>query len=262
VAVDPQFEPILRTAARSFLRGGSYPWQFAHWKLRLDPVFATILRRGWLPDRGNLLDLGCGQGVLLALLAAAREQHRAGQWPQGWPAPPMNLGLHGIERRADRVWMARRALQDGARIEQGDVRDVDFPSCSVVAVLDMLLYLGAADQQRVLERVAGALEPGGLLLVREADAAGGLAYQVTRLIARLSGMGRGGLWPEIHCRAAARWVSDLEALGFAVSAEPMSQGTPFANVLLVARKKAPLQPQTSADKRRSAGAEDRVSRDE
>ena len=133
--------------------------------------------------------------------------------------------------------MLFRSLGDGARIDQGDARDVDFPICSVVAILDMLLYLRPADQQRVLERVTRALEPGGLLLIREADAAGGLAYQVTRLIARLSGMGRGGLWPEVHCRAAAQWVNDLEALGFDVNVEPMSHGTPFANVLFVARKR-------------------------
>jgi hypothetical protein len=33
----------------------------------------------------------------------------------------------------------------------------------------------------------------------------------------------------------AQWRSALEALQFTVRAEPMSRGTPFANVLLVAR---------------------------
>jgi hypothetical protein len=33
----------------------------------------------------------------------------------------------------------------------------------------------------------------------------------------------------------AQWRSALEALQFTVQAEPMSHGTPFANVLLVAR---------------------------
>lgn len=37
------------------------------------------------------------------------------------------------------------------------------------------------------------------------------------------------------CRALAQWKQQLESLGFEVQARPMSQRTPFANVLLVAR---------------------------
>jgi len=236
-AVNRQFEPLLRAASRPFLRGGIYPWLFARWKLRLDPVFLSLLRNGYLPDRGRLLDVGCGQGVLLGLLVAARERYRRGEWPSEWAPPPLNLELRGLERRRDRVWVARRALRDGAQIERCDVRQAGFPRCSVITALDLLLYLAPGAQQDLLEKAAAALEPGGLLLLREADAAAGLSYQVTRWGARLSAMGSGGLWPEVHCRSAAGWRDLLGALGFSVSVtQPMSEGTPFANVLLVARK--------------------------
>lgn len=232
-----QFEPLARAASRPFLRGGIYPWQFAQWKLRLDPVFLSLLEKGCLPDRGCLLDVGCGQGVLLMLLVAAREQYRRGEWPSNWAPPPLNLELQGLERRRDRVWVARRALRDGARITRCDVREAVFPRCSAVTVLDLLLYLRPDDQRILLEKAAAALEPGGLLLLRDAEAADGVSCQLTRWSARLSAMGTGGLWPEIHCRSAREWARLLESLGFSVaSAEPMSAGTPFANVLFVARK--------------------------
>ena len=39
------------------------------------------------------------------------------------------------------------------------------------------------------------------------------------------------------CRTLPAWRSQLETLGFEVRSRPMSQGTPFANVLPVARVK-------------------------
>ncbi len=236
--VNRQFEPLLRAASRPFLRSGIYPWQFARWKLRLDPVFVSLMQKGYLPDRGRLVDVGCGQGVLLALLIAAREQYRRGEWPSGWAPPPLDLELQGLERRRDRVWVAHRALRDSAQVERCDVRETALPRCSVIALLDLLLYLEPDDQLRLLEKAAAALDSGGVLLLREADSAAGFAYQLTRWTARLSALGTGGLWPKIHCRSAAEWASLLEAVGFSVAAaEPMSAGTPFANVLFVCKKR-------------------------
>jgi hypothetical protein len=40
--------------------------------------------------------------------------------------------------------------------------------------------------------------------------------------------------PPTWGRPLAEWQSLLQAIGFAVQARPMSQGTPFANVLLIA----------------------------
>lgn len=227
---------MFEAATRPYIGAGQYAWHFARGKLRHDPVFFSLLRRGLLPDRGSLLDLGCGQGVLLSLLKAAREQYQAGRWPRGWPAPPLNLGLQGIELHADRVQAARRALGGSVRVDLRDLRDFDFQPCSVILMLDVLLYLGEAEQQRLLEQAAGALEPGGLLLLREADAGAGFAFQVTKWSERIAGALRGEFSEQLHYRSAVQWIAELAGRGFAVSAQPMSEGTPFANVLFVARK--------------------------
>ena len=42
--------------------------------------------------------------------------------------------------------------------------------------------------------------------------------------------------PPLCFRSAARWVAGLAQRGLAVETAPMSQGTPFANVLFAARK--------------------------
>jgi len=234
--MDPQLRPLFEAATRPYIGAGQYARHFARGKLRRDPVYFSLLRRGLLPDRGSLLDLGCGQGVLLSLLKAAREQYRAGVWPRGWPAPPLNLDLQGIELHEDRVQAARRALGDSVQVVLRDLRDLNFQPCSVIVMLDVLLYLGEEEQQRLLEKAAGALEPGGLLLLREADAAAGFKFQATKWTERIAGALRGQFGQQLHYRSAVQWIAELAARGFAVGAQAMSEGTPFANVLLVARK--------------------------
>ena len=151
-----------------------------------------------LPDRGSLLDLRCDRGVLLSLLKAAKAQYQAGLWPQDWPAPPLNLDLSGIELREERVKAAQSALGGGAQVDLHDLRDFAFRPCSVFVMLDMLHYLGAGDQLPVLEKAARSLEPDGVLLVREADAAAGCPFQVTSALQRRGG---GRLRNSLHFRS-------------------------------------------------------------
>jgi hypothetical protein len=139
--VDRQLSSLFDAATRPYLRAGSpylgagfYYWQFARGKLRYDPVLFSLLRRGLLPARGRLLDVGCGQGVLLSLLIAAREHYRDGDWPQGWPAPPLALELQGIDLRRP-VQAARRVLT-GTRASSWATRaEAAFPRCAAIVML-------------------------------------------------------------------------------------------------------------------------------
>lgn len=229
-------EALLDAAARPYLGINAVAWQFGRNKLRFDPVFSRLLQYGCLPDRGTLVDLGCGQGLLLVLLVAARVQFRGGQWPPGWPPPPLNLILHGIEIDPDRASVAQRALVDQAQVTRHDIRDATLPPCTAIVLLDVLMYLEEGEQFRVLQKAAAALEPGGLLLVREADAGAGLTFLATRWSERLLEILRGRLRNRLHYRRAAQWAALIESLGFSVGVESMSAGTPFANMLFVARK--------------------------
>ena len=232
----PQHKALLDAAERLYPGADVFDRRFARNKLRFDPVFFALLQGGLLPDRGTLLDLGCGRGPLLALLVAARDQFSRGQWPPGWPPPPMNLTLQGIELNPDRASVAQRALVNQAQVTRHDIRDAVLPPCSAVVLLDVLLYLEGRDQLRVLQNAAAALEPGGLLLVREADAGAGFAFRVTRWSERLLEILRGRLRNRLHYRSAIQWAGLLESLGFSVGVESMGAGTPFANMLFVARK--------------------------
>ena len=75
--------------------------------------------------------------------------------------------------------------------------------------------------------------------MREADAAAGWRFRLVRFGNRITALCRGRLRPRFAFRTAAEWQAELADLGFDVSVAPMGDGTPFANVLLVARRLAP-----------------------
>jgi len=234
---DPAAEQLFDAAARRYAPAGRFARHFARGKLAADPVFAEILRRGLVPDGARLLDLGCGQGCLLALLVAAPDQHRAGRWPAGWPPPPAGLALRGIEFLAKDVARANVALGNEGAVERGDLRTTPLPPGDVVVLMDVLHYLEPEAQDRLLARIAQALGPRGLLLTRVGDPSAGFAAALTWVVDQVVAVARGQGLHRFHRRSVAAWTAALERHGFAVTADPMNGETPFANVLLVGRKR-------------------------
>lgn len=223
---------------RRFAPAGPIARHFARGKLRHDPIYLALLRRGGLPDALRLLDLGCGQGLLPALLVESRDLARAGRWPAGWPPPPSKLALHGVEMRAAEVRRARIALGPEAVIEALDLRDAPLGESNWITAIDVIHYLEPDAQDRLLARIAGALVPGGLLTMRVCGVDRGVRAFVTRAADQLGALAKGGRMRRLHLRSTARWIAALESLGFEVRVEPMSDGTPFANVCIAARKTA------------------------
>lgn len=232
-ARDP-IKSLVRAAARRYRPAGLRAYCFALGKLSLDPIFPALLRRAHIPDRARLLDLGCGQGLLFAWLLAAADQHRAGVWPIGWPAPPQHLQLHGIERQERESAWGTSALGRSSRIETADLLGATLPPSDVVVLLDVLHYFDAAEQLGLLQRVARSVSLQGRMLLRVADVGPRLSF--TLAADRMGALLRGHPWPRYHVRPVDEWRQLLDRMGFLTSASPMSAGTPFSNVLLVATR--------------------------
>jgi SAM-dependent methyltransferase len=224
-------------ATEPYRQAGRVAWHFARGKLGRDPVFRAMLERGLLPTQARVLDIGCGQGLLASLLQAV-DRARA-SWPAGWAPAPVQARYTGIELMSRDVDRARQALgtaADGPQFVVGDMCSAALPACNVVVILDVLHYVGHADQDAVLRRVHAALRPGGRLLLRVGDAASARGFAISQWVDRLVTMVRGHRVPPTFGRPLADWQALLQRLGFAVQAVPMSEGTLFANVLLVADK--------------------------
>ena len=229
------FKRLARAAANRYEPADRFARFFGYGKLTGDPAFRHLLESGLLPPGGSVLDLGCGQGVLEALLLAAREAHAKGDWPAEWPAPPNPRAMRGIDLVERDVRRARVAADGRAQFITGDIRDTDFGRADAVVILDVLHYIDFDEQDAVLQRVRAALHEGGALLLRVANRSSDWRYRYTVAIDRIVMALRGHRLPRLWNRTIPEWVQKLEALGFAVEKRPMSAGTPFANVLLVAR---------------------------
>lgn len=218
---------LLEETAHKYLRSGIFHWEFVRGKLRFDPLYKALVGSAALEDAGRLIDVGCGRGIVLALLETAREMRAT-------PSPP-EVELVGIELRPKWAEVAREALGDAARIESGNAADAALPPADAILLLDVLHYLSEQEQRRLLDRVAAALRPGGVLLIREADAAGGFRFQLTRGAERLCALARGHWRQSFHYRSAEEWCRSLRSRGLEVAERPMSAGTPYANRLIEAR---------------------------
>jgi len=226
------FAAIVAHASARYRSSGRTAYHFARGKLRGDPVYRAVLEGGLLPDAGTVLDLGCGGGLMLAALASARGLSGAA------PTSASARRLVGVETRPGAAAIARRALGDEAEIVTDDVRRRQLPRAHAILLFDVLNMMRAADQDALLAVLLSALEPGGVLLVREADAAAGGRFRAVRVGNTLKAWLTGASTREFHFRPRAEWCRWLEKAGLTVETHPMGMGTPFGNVLLMGRKGA------------------------
>lgn len=211
---------------------GKFAWHFARGKLGRDPVFAHILLANYIPHHAHVLDIGCGQGLLAALLCGmdSYEQKNLGQWPD-----IKAVSVTGIELMPKDVIRAQQALQCfGTRVQiiQSDMCKTDFGEADVVVILDVLHYVPYSEQDNILKRVYACLPTGGILLLRVGDAAAGLPFLLSKWVDAVVFTLRGHKSTLIYCRSLIEWKEQLENIGFRVAAIPMHNGTPFANFLL------------------------------
>lgn len=231
-------QTLLDDASRPFRSGGHFAYHYSRGKLSSDCIFRELLKRGIFPAEARFLDLGCGQGSLFAWLLAARNLYEKGNWPSNWAPAPKPLSLRGFELMQKDVDRAARAFGSDhplVSIKQGDMCKVEFGQADVVTILDALHYIDHARQKDVLKRIRAALPAGGLFLTRVGDAGGGLPFHICNWVDHAVTFVRGHRLPTLYNRKLAEWIDLLKSLGFQVETMPMSEGKPFANIMLICR---------------------------
>lgn len=213
--------------ARAFLPrhrfGNRASYYYVRSKLASDPLYGGVVEI--LRDsRAPLLDLGCGLGLL------AHTLRRAG----------IDLPYRGVDNDLGKIERARIAAAaaglGAAQFESMDLSATLPAHQGSVALLDVLQFLPAAAQERLLDAVLPMLTPGASLVLRTGLDDGSWRARVTRGVDEFSRWVR---W----MNAAPTGYPSREALsrrfvaaGLHVEFSPLFGRTPFNNWRVVATR--------------------------
>ena len=197
---------------------------FVRGRLATAPLGALAARA----EGARLLDVGCGHGVLVALLAADSPARHV-------------VGIDPDERKIE--W---------ARASVGRLPNVELRACTIevlaaerpaefdtVLVADVLYLLSAAAWRPFLAAARVLLRPGGRLVLKEAEDDGSWRVKkalfqeqlMVRMLRRTHSSGAVGFAPRATLESAVRTA------GFAIEETvPLARGYSTPHLLIVARR--------------------------
>jgi 2-polyprenyl-3-methyl-5-hydroxy-6-metoxy-1,4-benzoquinol methylase len=179
-----------------------------------------------LPAAGRILDVGCGHG-LLALFLALESSERE---------------VVGIDVDDDKLALARGAAAGAglaARFEAVTGGELPAGPWHGIGIVDVLYLLSADDQRSLLRSCAEALEPGGVLAVKEMALvprwkARWNILQETAAV-KVLGITEGEAFTFL---APADMAAAMAGGGLTVRDRPIHRGYPHPHHLLVGQKPA------------------------
>ncbi len=179
------------------------------------------------PESGAVLDVGCGHGLLLNLLA--RDARRRG------------LDLHGIDHDASKIAAARRTAPPGVRFSSAGLDSIGAPVFAAVSIVDVLYTVRREVWGEILAGCSRVLRPGGLLIVKEVVDRPRWKYWAIMaqesLSVRVFGITKG---ERPHFEAPGVYRRAIVAAGLRVVAErPLKSASWISHHLFVAEKPAP-----------------------
>lgn len=176
----------------------------------------------YVPSSGQILDLGCGFGMVSIYLAVSSQARR----------------VKGIDISTRRLKIARWASEQVGNVgfEHSDLLSCPLSEYDCILLIDTLHYFPQFVQNEILSKCYEGLKPGGLLILRDSNKDRWARHLVTRFhetIMTKSGFTKG---ITLCFRSFVKLEKFLEKLGFLVDIIPMWGRTPFADTLMICTK--------------------------
>lgn len=190
-------------------------------KLRICPLLEV---ETYFPERGTVLDLGCGNGFFSSLLKLGSPRRT----------------VVGMDLDPRKIAQARRleTRLGGLSFAEGNITEAAYPGpVDIVSLIDVLYLIPHDLQERILRRAYDALRPGGRLLLKDMDTRPRRKYawnffQETVAV-KLVGFTLGS---RFYFRSRSDYVHLLESIGFKVEAVPLDRRQIHPHILFLATK--------------------------
>jgi 2-polyprenyl-3-methyl-5-hydroxy-6-metoxy-1,4-benzoquinol methylase len=175
----------------------------------------------FVPDRGRLLDVGCGSGLWLTYLALER------------PA----LELHGIDTDPRKLEVASTSLAAEAHLRRASAVDIPERAFDCITILDVLCLLPDTTKADVLQACHAALRPGGTIVLKDADTRPRWKYAPTAIEEWIAVHVMRITHGRPHFQSLEQLAGGLDAAGFIdVETARIDRGYLHPHVVLRARK--------------------------
>lgn len=221
-AATDQPRPLDRDAIRLIAARFPGRWLqgYVRGKLRSDPLYAAVTQVV-LAAPAPILDIGCGIGLLGHYL---RESGHTADYL-------------GLDLDAHKIAIAKRAAARSSGLRFVAAASDSLPAWQGhVALLDVLHYLGPAQQQAVLQSAAERIAPGASLIIRNVLRDESWRFAFTRLEELFMRSIRWMRYGVQHYPHAEGLRAPLAAAGLNVMIRPLWAGTPFNSYMIIARR--------------------------
>lgn len=166
----------------------------------------------YLPKKGLIIELGCGEGVIAKYLARRRKSRRV----YGYDKNPKRLSFSNLKN---------------LHFIYKDIRSVKLKKSEGIVISDVLHHLSFKDQKKILENIFDSLNKNGVLIVKEIDKSEFIRSKLSRFWDFI-------FYPKdrIYYWQSNNLENYLEKRGFKVEVIRVSRFFPGSTTLFVARK--------------------------
>jgi 1-acyl-sn-glycerol-3-phosphate acyltransferase len=138
---------------RNYIYKGPVLEWYIRIKLSLEHDYELINRI--IPREAQIVDIGCGYGLISYMLAFTSEKRN----------------ILGIDYDTDKIRLAENCISKNDRISfiTADATGYDYPRADAFLLSDVLHYMPEEKQEQLLINCIDHLNPGGIIIIRDAD---------------------------------------------------------------------------------------------
>ena len=190
-------------------------------KLKICPFFKM---EKYFPRRGEIIDLGCGNGLFTNLLKLGSKERK----------------ITGYDLDEKKIQIARKTQESvdlGVKFYHDDILKMDYPESDVFCLSDVLYLIPYKQQDLILKKCHLSLRKNGLLVIKEIDTKPKWKYlwnffQETLAVRILNlTLGR-----NFYFRGENEFIKILSEIGFKVKVIRLDKGYWYPHILYLCYK--------------------------